>query len=306
VTRPTLEDRFEYVAALVFVRLVRFLPPRLVWWLARALGVVLFDVVRYRRDVVLANLGGHLAGTGSGEAGAPRGGRRHASLGRECLAGFVGAIADLARLPIVDDRYIRENIETEGLEHLDGALKAGRGAVLVTGHFGSWELMGCVISRLGYPIKFVVGVQRNPLVQRLMNDLRRSCGIGVIEPDALLSASRALRSNQFLAMLSDQDVGERGVPGVFVEFLGEQASTPRGAAQFSILARAPIIPGFIVRTGAATHRIVIEPPILPPEGRGEAEIRELTAAYTRVIEAYVQRYPGQWLWTHRRWKTRPT
>jgi KDO2-lipid IV(A) lauroyltransferase len=107
-------------------------------------------------------------------------------------------------------------------------------------------------------------------------------------------------------MLSDQDVGERGVPGVFVEFLGELASTPRGPAQLAMLAAAPIIPGFIVRMGGTKHRIVIDEPILPPEGHGEESVRQLTAAYTKILETYVRRYPGHWLWTHRRWKTRPT
>jgi KDO2-lipid IV(A) lauroyltransferase len=263
----------------------------------RFLGAVFFDVVKYRRDVALANLRQHLGNACPG--------RLYASIGRESLTGLVGAIADLARLSLVTDKYIKANIETEGLEHLDRALAAGRGAVLVTGHFGSWELMGCVIARLGYPINFVVGVQRNLLVQHLMNDLRKSCGIKIIEPGSMLGAARSLRSNQFLAMLSDQDVGGYNVAGVFVEFLGELASTPRGAAQFAMLAAAPIIPGFIVRMGGTRHRIVIEQPIFPPEGHGEECVRQLTAAYTKVLEAYVRRYPGHWLWTHKRWRTRP-
>lgn len=297
MTGSTFEDRLEYAGALAFVRMVRLLPARLVPWFVRFLGVVFFDLVKYRRDVAIANLRQHLGNTCPG--------RSYASLGRESLTGFVGAVADLARLPLVTDKYIKANIETEGLEHLDRALAAGRGAVLVTGHFGSWELMGCVVARMGYPISLVVGVQRNPLVQRLMNDLRKSCGIKIIEPGSLLGARRSLRSNQFVAMLSDQDVGERGVPGVFVEFLGDLASTPRGAAQFAMLAAAPIIPGFMVRLGGMRHRIVIEQPIMPPEEHSEESVRRLTSAYTKVLEAYVRRHPGHWLWTHRRWKTRP-
>jgi KDO2-lipid IV(A) lauroyltransferase len=304
VKRATAEDRLEYAAALAFVGLARLVPPAGLWPLARALGFVLFDLARYRRRVILENLERHLP---AGERSPPVAGwgRRRESLGRECLAGFAAAIADLARLPAIDDKYIRENIETEGLEHLDRALAAGKGAVLVTGHFGSWELMGCVLARLGYPMTYVVGVQRNPLVQSLMNHLRQACGIGVIEPDALMAALRAVRSNQFVAMLPDQDMGNEGGPGVFVDFLGEEAWTPRGAAQFSIVASAPVIPGFILRTSPTRHRIVIEPPIAPPEGRSEEDIRRLTADYTAVIEAYVTSHPGHWLWSHRRWKTRP-
>ncbi|HVP57583.1 MAG TPA: lysophospholipid acyltransferase family protein [bacterium] len=296
--QPTLEDRLEYVAALLFVRAVRWLPRSWLPGAVRFLGFVFFDLARYRRSVALANLSRHLSDV------LPR--RSYVSLGRESLTSFIGAITDLARLPLVTDRYIQENIEFQGLEHLDGALAAGRGAVLVTGHFGSWELMGCVIARLGYPINFVVGVQRNPLVLGLMNKIRTSCGIKVIGPGAILAARRALRSNQFVAMLSDQDAGGRhGTAGVFVDFLGEPAFTPRGAAQFALLASAPVVPGFIVRTGRGKHRIVIEEPIFPPEAHDEEAVVHLTTAYTRVIETYVRRYPGHWLWTHRRWKTRP-
>jgi KDO2-lipid IV(A) lauroyltransferase len=297
MTKPTLEDRLEYATALAFVRIVRLLPPQVLPAFAGLLGAVCFDLVRYRRKVAIANLRQHLRGACPG--------RTWASLGRESLTGFVGAIADLARLPLVTDEYIRANIESEGLEHLDRALAAGRGAVLVTGHFGSWELMGCAVARMGYPINFLVGVQRNPLVQRLMNDIRKACGIRIIEPGSLISAARALRSNQFVAMLPDQDAGGSRMPAVFVEFLGEPAATAKGAAQLAMLADAPIIPGFMVRTGRTKHRVVIEEPILPPQERGEQSVRDLTAAYTRVLEAYVRRYPGHWLWTHRRWRTRP-
>jgi Kdo2-lipid IVA lauroyltransferase/acyltransferase len=297
VTKPTLEDRLEYVCALGFVRVVRFTPAWLLPSLVRSLGVIVFDIARYRRDVAVANLKHHLGD------GCPD--RSIASLGRESITGFIGAIADLARMPVLTEGYLDAHIKTEGMQHLDQALAAGRGAVLVTGHFGSWELMGWAVARLGYPINFIVGVQRNPLVQRLMNDLRRSCGIGIIEPGALLAAPRALRTNQFVAMLSDQDAGRPETPGVFVEFLGEPAFTPKGAAQLAMLAGAPIIPGFMVRTGRLSHRIVIEKPIFPGDARGEDGIRHLTAAYTRVIDRYVRLHPGHWLWTHRRWKTRP-
>ncbi len=305
--KPTLKDWAEQVAVLVFVKVARLLPPRAVPKMAAMLGVLLFDVVRYRRQVALSNLDWHL-GRGARDpdvSNTSKERRYHERIGRECLTGFVMGLAEFARLPLIDKKYMDENIEVSGLEHLDEALKRGKGGILVTGHFGSWELMGWVVARLGYPLKFVVGVQRNPLVQVLMNDIRRSCGIQVIEPDSLLGVARSLKSNQFVAMLSDQDVGRRGVKGVFVDFMGESASTPRGAAQFSLIAGSPIIPGFIVRTGGTKHRIVIERPILPPDRRDETSVRELTQAYTKVIETYVRSYPGHWLWTHRRWKTRP-
>jgi KDO2-lipid IV(A) lauroyltransferase len=301
VRRPTVKDRVEYAGAAVFVSLARTLPLGAALGFARFLGAVAFDILGYRRGVAIANLERHL-GTSSFPSG--RGGGRSAwkAIGRDSVAGFAGGLAEFARLPLVDRAYLETHIEIEGREYLDEALVRGRGAVLVTGHFGSWEVTGCALARLGYPIGFLVGVQRNRLIQKMMNDIRRACGIDVNEPRGLLSAVRSLKANRFVAMLSDQDAGRKGV---FVEFLGESASTPQGPAGLALLAGSPIIPGFTIATGRGRHRIVIERPIYPPEKPGANAVRDLTQAYTRVIETYVRRYPASWLWTHRRWKTRP-
>jgi len=304
VKRPTGKDRAEYAGAAVFVALVRMLPLVAAVRLARFLGAVAFDVLGYRRGLAVANLERHLGAAGPAGTPASEAGGRSTwrAIGRDSVAGFAAGLAEFARLPLMDRAYVESHVVIEGREHLDEALAKGRGAVLVTGHFGSWEVTGCALARLGYPIGFLVGVQRNRLIQAMMNDIRRTCGIAVKEPRDLLSAVKSLRANRFLAMLADQDAGRRGV---FVEFLGELASTPQGPARLAILAGSPIIPGFTIAAGPGRHRIVLEGPIYPPEKPDGDAIRDLTQAYTRVIEAYVRRYPASWLWTHRRWKTRP-
>lgn len=301
MSRVTLEDRAEYAGVMIFLRAVRLLPQAFLPGASRVMGALAFDIFGYRREVALANLARHLPpGDASLDSGS--GARTYTRIGRTSVQNFVMGLVEFARLPMIDQAYIKKHIVITGLANLDRVLRMGRGAVLVTGHFGSWEISGCVLAEMGYPVDLLVGVQRNLLVQDLMNDIRRSSGVGVIEPTRLLRAVRSLKANRFVAMLSDQDAG-RG--GVFVDFLGEQASAPRGAAHLSILANSPIVPGFIVRTSGCGHHIVIEEPILPPESASEQSIRDLTQAYTRVIESYVRRHPGQWLWTHRRWKTRP-
>jgi KDO2-lipid IV(A) lauroyltransferase len=295
VKKPTLEDRFEYVAVLATVKVLQLLPRRAAVWAGGFLGRITFDLLRFRREVTVANIKRHLRlEAGAGDA---------VALGRRSYVNFGKGIADFARLPCTRPADIKDCIETEGLEYLDRALSQGRGAVLVTGHFGSWELMGCALVEMGYPLTFVVGVQRNRLVQHLMNRLRGECRIPVIEPTSLLATTRVLRDNRFIAMLSDQDAGRHGV---FVEFLGEAASTPAGAARLAVLTGSPVITGFIVRLDAVRHRIVIEEPIevdrsLP----GDEAARSLTRAFTASIESYVRRYPDHYLWAHRRWKTRP-
>ncbi len=292
---PTFQDRLEYLGVIFFVRAVRLMPDWMAVWLGDILGRIAFDLLRIRRRVTVANLRTHFD--------CDRTGPGAVTLGRRAYVNFGRAIAEFARIACIDVPYIRSHIRMEGLTHLDRALEKGKGGVLVTGHFGSWELMGCALVQLGYPLTFVVGVQRNRLVQSLMNRLRGECGIRVIEPTSLLQTARVLRDNRFIAMLSDQDAGRSGV---FVDFLGEPASTHAGAARLALLTGAPLITGFMIRTGLTRHRIVIEEPIHVDRSMKATEsVRRLTQAYTASIEAYVRRHPDHWLWAHRRWKTGP-
>jgi KDO2-lipid IV(A) lauroyltransferase len=299
VRQPSLEDRAEYAVLLPILFLLRLLPPRAGVGAAGFLGRMAFDLLGFRREVTLENIRERLTPPEDAPADVPDA----ADVGRRCYAPFAMSLAEFARLPSITPDYVRRNIEIEGTAYLDAALDGGRGAVLVTGHFGSWELMGCALVMMGYPITFAVGVQRNPLVQSLMNRLRRDAGIELVEASRVLALARTLKSNKFVAMLSDQDAGR---DGIFVDFMGKAASTPQGPARLALLAGSPVITGFITRLGGLRHRIEIEPPIWRggPLGR-EAAIARITGDYTRAIEARVRERPDHWLWGHRRWKTGP-
>ncbi len=299
MARATLEDRLEYAALAPVVLLLRLLPAGAALRLAALLGRLAFGVVGFRRGVVMDNLRARLRA----EDGGPLDEAVLARIGSGCYAGFAMSMAEFARLPLVTPAYVKENIEVEGAEHLDRALRDGRGAVLVTGHYGSWELMGCVLVMMGYPITFAVGVQRNPLVQNLMNDLRRNAGIDIVQATSVLSLAKRVKSNKFVAMLSDQDAGPKGV---FVDFLGAPASTPPGPARLALMTGAPLITGFITRSNTTRHLIRLEAPILPDGGAAREEaVRRITQEYTATLESYVRARPDHWLWGHRRWKTEP-
>lgn len=295
VRRATFKDWLEYVVAKCFVLAMQALPAKLALRIANLLGVLIFDVIRYRRDVALANLRSCLGGVlGEGEL---------RSIARRSYASFAMALADLARLPLVDDRFISKHIKIAGLHHLDRLRRESRGAILVTGHFGSWELLGYTMVRLGYPVVFVVGVQRNPLVQDLMNQLRTRAGIEIIERSSTLAIMRSLRQGKFVAMLADQDARRRGV---FVTFFGKPASTPIGPARLALWSGSPIVTGFIMRDNLLDFRVVIEEPIMVPEGMDEASaVAELTQRFTSRLETHIRSKPDHWLWSHRRWKSSP-
>lgn len=223
-------------------------------------------------------------------------------IGRQSYRNFGKSMVEYSLFPSLDKEKILRMAEFEGTENFDDALKRGKGAVVVAGHFGSWELMGAATSQKGYPVDFLVGEQHNLLVDGLMNDYRRSVGIGIIKMGtAAKGVIRALKDNRFVAMLSDQDAGN---DGTVVEFFNRPASTPKGPAAFALKMDAPIIMAFIIRENDKKQKIVIEKPIFgETTSNKEDDIRRLTQAYTRMLEEYIRKYPDHWFWPHRRWKS---
>jgi KDO2-lipid IV(A) lauroyltransferase len=273
--------------------LARVAPYRLALALGSFLGWLAFDVLRIRRKVTLTNLRNSLSESRNELTG----------IARRAYRNFGKSMVEYVLFPSLNKEKLERMVEVEGAEHFDEALKRGKGAVLVGGHFGSWELMGAGLSQKGYPIDFLVGEQHNLLVDNLMNDYRRSMGIGIIKMGtAAKGIIKALKDNRFVAMLSDQDAGS---DGTVVEFFGRPASTPKGPAAFALKMDVPIIMGFIVRRqDGRRQRIIIEKPIHGQKTADkEEDIRKLTQAYTSVLENYIRRYPDHWFWPHRRWKS---
>ncbi|MBN1504535.1 MAG: lysophospholipid acyltransferase family protein [Candidatus Eisenbacteria bacterium] len=286
---------FVYLLVLGIVKLAQALPHGAALRFGSWLGRFAFSVARMRRRIATDNLRAAFPDHPATEL---------ERIARRTYRNLGMSLVEYARLPVTTAEQMAERISVRGFEHFDAALERGKGAVLVTGHFGSWELMGARLKSQGYPVNFLVGEQSNAAVDKLMNDLRKSQGIGIISMGASMrNVLKALKQNQFVAMLSDQDAGSRGV---FVDFLGRPASTPFGPASFAVRTGAALICGFMVREGLSRHRVTLEAPLLPVEGAGdEEESLRLTQEYTSLLERYVRDKPDHWLWLHRRWKTRP-
>lgn len=212
----------------------------------------------------------------------------------------LGRIAvEYARLPELamapaDDESVAI---VRGLEPLRAALERGRGAVIVTGHFGNFELAALRVAR-HVPVTLVARPQSNADVDRWVMEQRRRSGVAVIpvtQPRAILGV---LRRNAVVAMVGDQDAGR---DGVFVPFLGRLASTARGPARIAAIAGAPLLTAFSRRGADERHVVTIEPPI-EPEGD---TIDGVTRRHVARLEEWVRRDPWNWLWLHRRWKTSP-
>ncbi|NIM19516.1 MAG: hypothetical protein GTO51_03945 [Candidatus Latescibacteria bacterium] len=289
-----IRHALENVGVRFLIGCASLLPQRLLYPYGAALGWLAFSVFRIRRSVSLDNIRRALE-VDDQEA---------LNIGRNAYMNLGRSVVEFAAFKRFSKESLFHMVSIEGAEYFDEALQAGRGAVLFTGHFGSWELLAARVAQSGYPFHVLVGEQSNKRVDELINNLRRFQNIQVISYKAgLRHALRVLSKNAFVAILADQDA-RRG--GIFVDFLGQPASTFRGPARLAIQRSCPVISGFIVRQGDGRHAAVILKPIWPDNSlQDEEALRDLTQRYTAQLESFVRKYPDQYFWAHRRWKTQP-
>lgn len=195
--------------------------------------------------------------------------------------------------------------ETEGIGLLRSAFDDEKGVILITGHFGNWELGGLYLNKLGYK---GAGIARRIYFHKydeLICALRNRYGVSVIYRDQpVKSFFRVLKNGQMLVILADQDI--KGVDGVFVDFFGRKCFTPTAPVKFAMATGAKIVLAALVRNDDDTHKFVVRRVFDPASRKDEPDIvAKCTQEWTRAFEDLVRRYPDQWAWIHKRWKTRP-
>ena len=216
--------------------------------------------------------------------------------------------AEFCHLPALDTERLASIVSFEdraAWEHVI-ATAAERGAVILTAHFGNWELLAYLHGLLGHPITLVHRPMHNAIFDDAITAIRAKAGTRAIKKKAAAKeAIRALRRHELLVIPSDQN--QTHSFGVFVDFFGLPASTTPGAARLAMLTGAPVFPAFLVREGeSGRHRVVTLPEVemLRTDDRAADAVTN-TQRCTRVIEDMLRRYPEQWIWFHKRWKTRP-
>jgi KDO2-lipid IV(A) lauroyltransferase len=178
--------------------------------------------------------------------------------------------------------------------------------VILTAHFGNWELLAYLHGLLGHPVTLVHRAMHNPLFDRAIGGIRGRAGTRAIQKkSAAKEAIRTLRQKRILVIPSDQN--QTRSFGVFVDFFGKPACTTPGATRLAMLTGAPVFPVFLVREGEGPrHRIEVLPEVeMVSTGDREADVVTNTQRCSAVVESMIRRYPEQWIWFHKRWKTRP-
>jgi KDO2-lipid IV(A) lauroyltransferase len=204
----------------------------------------------------------------------------------------------------------RDNIEKfvtyDGVENLREAVAIAekRGAIILTAHYGNFELLPLAHSIYGHRLAMIHRPNRNPAIDREIRRVRTSFGAEIIErKQAGLALVKYLRQKYQVAVALDLDVRD----GVFVDFFGKLACTSDGVARIALVTRAPVVPAFMVRDGhTARHRITVLPMLDLVASRDREEcVHQNTQRMTAAIETMIRRQPDHWNWIHRRWKTRP-
>ena len=206
----------------------------------------------------------------------------------------------IARFPNLNASNLHEWIEYEGLEHYLEAKRIGRGVLVATAHLGNWELSAFAHALLTEPMNVIVRPLDNPLIDALVENRRTLSGNRLIyKRDGARAVLRALRNNEAVGILIDQNTAAS--EGVFVDFFGAKACANSGFVKLAHHSQAPVIPGFAVWNEARKKYILhFYPPI---EMAGDEAID--TQRVQTAMENVIREYPDQWMWIHRRWKTRP-
>ncbi|MEP6636170.1 MAG: lysophospholipid acyltransferase family protein [Acidobacteriota bacterium] len=223
-----------------------------------------------------------------------------------CFDNLGRQLGEFSQLFTVTPEELQRIVDCEGLHNLDAAQSSGQGVILFTGHLGAWELSSFALSAFGRPLSFMVRRIDNPLIEGIVDTVRTRFGNHTIDKNSVSRAAlRHLNEGGTLGMLPDVNMLAR--EGVFVDFFGTPASTTSMLAKLALRTGAAVVPIFVPWEAERQRYVLrIEPPLVVKQtGNEEEDITELTAQFMSSIEGVVRRYPEQWLWIHKRWKTRP-
>jgi KDO2-lipid IV(A) lauroyltransferase len=292
-----VKELAEYSFSLALIKIFGALPRPIAHRAARMLAWLGFHLARRQRNSGLQNL--RMAFPEMSEAERER-------ILRGCFQNIARLLVEFTHFPELNRENISNFVAHDGLENYLEGLRRGRGVIFMTAHFGAWELSSFAHAVYGFPLKFIVRPIDNPRVEALISRYRTLSGNAPIQRrDAARDVLKALRQNEAVGILFDQNTTRS--EGVFADFFGVPAATTPAIALFALRTGAAVVPGFLIWDAALQkHRLRLDPPLeLINTGEIDHDVLENTELFNKTLESYIRKYPDQWLWIHRRWKTRP-
>ena len=281
---------------LFFYVILRIIPVRAQPWLACRLGDMGYNMSSARRKVMRDNL--RIAFKDRYTVA------ELDAIARRSFHNLLMSVFEFIRFPLYKKQDIERMVDVAGAEHVRAALDRGCGVVIISAHFGNWELLAARIQTLGFPMTVVGRDQHDSLINDFIVRLRTSKGTKNPPRGRPMfeEITSLLGRNELVGLVSDQNAGIRGL---FVDFFGVPASTFKGPGMFAVMNQSAMIPVFIVRQGYEKHMAYLGPEVtIEPTGDAGQDIAACARAFNLVIEDFVSRHPDHWLWVHKRWKTR--
>ncbi|MBN1793638.1 MAG: lysophospholipid acyltransferase family protein [Candidatus Omnitrophica bacterium] len=212
---------------------------------------------------------------------------------KQVFRNFGKYLVDFFRYPLMDNQFLQENVTVVNRHFIDQAAEGAKGVIIVSAHFGNWELGAALMPYLGYTFNAIVLYNRNRYVNNFFVRQRQNMGANVIlVGNAIKKSVQALKNNQILALVADWDFTGHAIE---VSFFGRKTRMPKGPAILSVITGAPIVPGFVIRQKDDTFTLIFEKPLTPSRSLKQPQrIRELVEGYSLIFENYIRRYPDQW------------
>jgi len=274
---------------------LRFLPLRPALWAGRRVGDIIYHVNLKRRMIAYANL----------KAAFPEKDPKELKrINRAHFENLSMNVIELLKLSSCREDYLERHIKLENTDIIKSSLEKGKGVILLTAHFGNWEIAPLASSLSGYTMSVFAREQKYERLNNLLNQFRQSTGCRVITKGfSVKDIIKTLDNNGIIGMLSDQDAGANGI---FVNFFNRPASTAQGIAAFALKTGAAVLPSFIWRVGVDNHAIKVgERFELVNTGDKDKDARINLQGMADILEGYIRKFPEQWLWAHKRWKSTP-
>lgn len=291
-----IKHRVIYSCVVAFVAFLRCLPRGAAFEMTRGLGWAAFYLLKSKRMRTLKHL--------TAAFGHEKTASEIRQIAKRVFLNFGAFAADAVLAPGLMENGIHKLITADGLEHLDALSRNNEGAILLTAHFGNWELLAAWVAKRGHKLKVVAAAQSNPWTNRLIADMRKGAGYQSIERgNQTREILRALADGYSIGVLIDQGTK---ADGVFVKFFDQWAFTPVGPVRLALKYGLKIIPVFIYLRSDDTYHVEVKGPLpLVVTGNKRHDLIVNAQMCSNVYETVIREHPEQWLWVMRRWKTQP-